>query len=186
MTKRQAPGDNSSATRFKKGQSGNPKGRPRKPKPPPSSPFAILDEMLTVHEQEGVTKLPLEDAMLIKTYQLAITGSRRAAKRIVKMIIERYKSNLQSQAPRAPRITRKVEHADPEDALEALEVLGIASRRANAHVDDSRNVCLRLERWAVGGGPKASKLRRTVEFGHPLHPRMDSQRPGGEMAEELS
>ena len=83
MTKRQPPGDGSAATRFKKGQSGNPNGRPRKPKPPPPSPFAILDEPLTVHEPEGVTKLPLEDAMLIKTYQLAIAGGRRAQKKIV-------------------------------------------------------------------------------------------------------
>ena len=159
MKTRQAPGDSSSATRFKKGQSGNPKGRQRKPKPPPSSPFAILDEMLTVHEPEGVAELSLEDAMLIKTYQLAITGNRRAGKKIVKMMIERYKSNLKSQAPRAPRITRKVEQVDPENALEALEILGIASRRANANAGDSRRGCLRLERWAV----EAALRRRTFE-----------------------
>jgi hypothetical protein len=46
MTKRQEPSAGSGSTRFKSGQSGNPKGRPRKPNPPPSSPFAILDELL--------------------------------------------------------------------------------------------------------------------------------------------
>ena len=69
MTKRPIPGAGSASTRFKRGQSGNPKGRPRKPKPPAPSPFAILDEMLTVHEAESVSELPLEDAMLIKTYR---------------------------------------------------------------------------------------------------------------------
>jgi hypothetical protein len=55
MTKRQLRGAGSASTRFKRGQSGNPKGRPRKPKPPPPSPFAILDELLTVHEPDSVT-----------------------------------------------------------------------------------------------------------------------------------
>jgi hypothetical protein len=154
MTKRQAPDAGSTATRFKKGQSGNPMGRPRKPKPPPPSPFAILDELLTVHEPESVSELPLEDAMLIKTYQRAITGSRRAWKKLVKMILERQKLRFKSRAPRSPRITRQIEE-DPENALEALEILGIASRTAG----DSQNAHLRLERWAV----EAALRRRSFE-----------------------
>ena len=113
MTKRSFPGAGSASTRFKRGQSGNPKGRPRKPRPPAPSPFAILDELLTVHEPESVSKLPLEDAMLIKTYQRAITGGRRAAKKIVKMILEREKLRFKSRALRSPRITRKVEQGGP-------------------------------------------------------------------------
>jgi hypothetical protein len=49
----------------------------------------FLDELLSVHDADSVSELPLEDAMLIKTYQRAITGSRRAGKKIVKMILER-------------------------------------------------------------------------------------------------
>jgi len=159
MTKRQEPSPGSAATRFKSGQSGNPKGRPRKPKPPPLSPFAILDELLPVHGPESVGELPLEDAMLIKTYQRAITGSRRAGKKIVKMILERHKRRFKSRAPRAPRFTPRIEEVDPENALEALEILGIASRRANATAGDSRNGYLRLERWAV----EAALRRRNFE-----------------------
>ena len=159
MTKRQAPGDGSAATRFKKGQSGNPKGRPRKPKPPPPSPFAILDELLTVHEPDGVSQLPLEDAMLLKTYQLAITWQS-----------SRSEENRQDD-PRAPegrrqgarvceaRELQRLIEPDPENALEALEILGIASRRANANASDSRNGYLRLERWAV----EAALRRRNFE-----------------------
>ena len=65
--------------------------------------------MLTVHEPESVSELPLEDAMLIKTYQRAITGSRRAGKKIVKMILEREKLRLKSRAPRSSRITSQIE-----------------------------------------------------------------------------
>jgi Family of unknown function (DUF5681) len=148
MTKRQEPSDGSTATRFKSGQSGNPKGRPRKPKPPAPSPFAILDELLTVHESDSVSELPLEDAMLIRTYQRAITGSSRTWKKIVKMILEREKFRFKSRALQVPRVASKIER-DPENALEALEILGIASREANTSVGDSRNGYLRLERWAV-------------------------------------
>jgi hypothetical protein len=158
MTKRQAPDAGSTATRFKRGQSGNPKGRPRKPRPPASSPFAILDELLTVHELGSVGELPLEDAMLIKTYQRAITGSRRAGKKLVKMILEREMLRFKSRALQAPRITSKLER-DPENALEALEVLGIASRTPNASVGDSQNGYLRLVRWAV----EAALRRRNFE-----------------------
>ena len=132
MTKRSFPGAGSASTRFKSGQSGNPKGRPRKPKPPPSSPFAILDELLTVHEPGSVSELPLEDAMLMQTYQLAITGSRRAGKKIVKMILEREKLRFKSRALQAPRITSKLE-LDPKNALDALEWLPHA--RLDADVD---------------------------------------------------
>ena len=152
------PGAGSAATRFKSGQSGNPKGRPRKPKPPPSSPFAILDELLPVHEPDGVSELPLEDAMLIKTYQRAITGGRRAGKKIAKMILERERLRFKSRAPRLPRITSQIEN-DPENAMDALEILGIASRKANANAGDSRNGYLRLERWAV----EAALRRRNFE-----------------------
>ena len=159
MTKRQEPSAGSGSTRFKSGQSGNPKGRPRKPKPPPSSPFAILDELLPVHEPGSVSELPLEDAMLIKTYQRAISGHRRAWKKLVKMILEREKLRFKSRALRSPRTTRKVEQVDPENALEAVEILGIASRTANANAGDCRNGDLRLERWAV----EAALRRRSFE-----------------------
>jgi hypothetical protein len=159
MTKRQEPSAGAGSTRFKSGQSGNPKGRPRKPKPPPSSPFAILDELLPVHGPGSVSELPLEDAMLIKTYQRAITGSRRAGKKLVKMILEREKLRFKSRALRSPRTTRKVEQVDPENALEALEILGIASRTAGANAGDDRNAHLRLERWAV----EAALRRRSFE-----------------------
>jgi hypothetical protein len=149
MTKNPMPKAGSAATRFKKGQSGNPKGRPRKPKPPVSSPFAILDVLLEVHEGDGVSQMRLEDAVLLKTYQRAISGSRRAGKKIVKMILEREKLR-ESRAPPRPPISIRYE-TDPENALEALQILGIASWTTDekANLDYGRNRRLRLQRWVV-------------------------------------
>ena len=75
--------------------------------------------------------------MLIKTYQRAITGHRRAGKKLFKMILEREKLRFKSRALRSPRTTRKVEQVDPENALDALEILGFASRTAGANAGDS-------------------------------------------------
>jgi hypothetical protein len=66
-----------------------------------------LDELLTVHEPENVNELPLEDAMLAKTYQRAINGGRRAAKKIVKMILERHKRRFKNHGARQTRIERQ-------------------------------------------------------------------------------
>jgi hypothetical protein len=174
MTKRPTPGAGSASTRFKSGQSGNPKGRPRKSKPPPSSPFAILDELLPVHEPGSVSELPLEDAMLIKTYQRAITGGLRTWKKIVKMILEREKLHFKSRAPRSPRIARQIE-GDPKSPLEALEILGIATRTAGANAGNSQNAHLRLERWAVEASLRRRSFEQTVEFGHTIHSEMDAR-----------
>jgi hypothetical protein len=160
MTKSRDPDSGSGATRFKKGQSGNPKGRPRKVKPPPApSPFAILDELFTVQDSESVSELPLEEAMLVKTYQRAIAGSRRAGKKIVKMILERQMRRLRRRATLPPKVKKQTEVIDPENALEALEILGIASKKANADGDPAENNHLRLERWAV----EAALKRRTFD-----------------------
>ncbi len=154
MTKRRDASAGSPSTRFKKGQSGNPKGRPLKPKPPTPSPFAILDELLRVDDLDSTSELALGDAMLIKTYQRAIAGGARAGKKIVKMIVERQKRRFKVQVTQTKPLTRLVE-VDPENALEALEILGIASRKAEDGYPSDR---LRLERWAVEAAMKRRDL----------------------------
>lgn len=162
----------SAATRFKKGQSGNPKGRPRKPRPPASSPFAILDELLMVQEQESVSELPLEDAILIKTYQRAITGSRRAAKKIVKMILKRQKLRFERRPPKAPPNRVIVELEDPTNALEAMEILGLASDVGNFNFK-----YMHLEPWAVEAALKRRNFNelRSEDKKHIRHWTRDSE-----------
>jgi hypothetical protein len=147
MTKRQAPDASSTATRFKRGQSGNPKGRPRKPKPPVSSPFAILDELLTVHEPGSVPAARgrhADQELSARDHWQPSPLGRKSSRCDPRA----RKAPPQRRAPRSPRITSQIEE-DPENALEALEILGIASRRANTNAGDSRDGRLRLERWAA-------------------------------------
>ena len=157
MSKASRPEDASTATRFPKGQSGNPKGRPRKVKALPSSPFAILDEKLTIESPDATSELGLETAMLIKTYQRAITGSRRAQKKLVKMVLQREAIRLKGRKPSVPGATLKIQNAEPENAFEALELLGIASRATSAGGSFPTPGPLALERWAVDAALKRLK-----------------------------
>lgn len=63
-------------SRFKKGKSGNPKGRPKKP----DDIFTVLNRALnrkvTVQGQER--KVPMRKALIRKLRELALSGDRRA------------------------------------------------------------------------------------------------------------
>src|SRR5262245_21799644 len=134
--------------RFKKGQSGNPGGRPKKVKEPPASAFDIvIDKTLTVVHNGVPRKLTAEEALQHRTYQDAIGGSRLAQREVLKMIAKR-EAALAARVgePRQQIIFR----AEPEDNADAaLQILGIAT--------DSREGLL-LEPWAVQA---ASARRRT-------------------------
>ena len=64
------------STRFRKGQSGNPRGRPRKQPDPQSSAFdVVIDRTLTI-VQDGVPReVTVDEALQHKTYQDAIAGA---------------------------------------------------------------------------------------------------------------
>src|SRR5205809_7236768 len=78
------------ATRFRKGQSGNPKGRPRAgPRLPPSAFDIVIDRTLTVTQNGKAREVMVEKALQQRTYQDAIAGSRLARREILKMIAKR-------------------------------------------------------------------------------------------------
>ena len=125
--------------RFKKGQSGNPSGRPKKVKEPPASAFDIvIDKTLTVVHNGVPRELTAEEALQHRTYQDAIGGSRLAQREVLKMIAKR-EAALAARVgePRQQIIFRR----EPEDKADAaLQILGIAT--------GSREGLL-LEPWAV-------------------------------------
>ena len=90
MSRPVGPGRPPVESRFRKGQSGNPKGRPKKVKPRAASAFDIvIDRTLTV-TQDGIPReVTVEEALQHRTYQEAIAGSRSARREILKMIAKR-------------------------------------------------------------------------------------------------
>lgn len=125
--------DDPHPTRFKKGRSGNPKGRPRKAARPAAaqSPLrVILDRSLTVDGLDGQRELTVEEALLQKTLEEALAGKRRARRKIFKMVLEREKVRAEAARKHAERAPRsgleppKSEH-DPRNADEVMRLLGI-------------------------------------------------------------
>ena len=81
------------ATRFRKGQSGNPQGRPRKKIEVRTSAFDIvIDRTLTIMQGGVPRDVTIDETLQHKTYQDAIAGNRAARREVLKMIAEREKA----------------------------------------------------------------------------------------------
>ena len=90
MTGKTGRGHPPASTRFRKGQSGNPKGRPRAGKAKTSSAFDIvIDRTLTVTRGGVPREVTVEEALQHQTYRDAIAGNRPARREILKMIAKR-------------------------------------------------------------------------------------------------
>lgn len=133
-------------TRFKKGQSGNPGGRPKLSRASAPSAFDIIDRTLTVQLNGASRELTVVEALEQKTYQLALKGSRKAQREVLKMIIahEHAKSDLTGRP--TPQILW--EDSDPENAFEAMRLLDIA-RLPDRRPPSFQNDAPLLEPWAV-------------------------------------
>ena len=99
--------------RFQKGQSGNPKGRPRKQLALPDatrSAFEIVFEKRVTVSQGGVDQeLSVEEALQLRTYQDALAGNRAARREVVKMIKKREKAIAESGQRILPSVTQKID-----------------------------------------------------------------------------
>ena len=80
------PGHPPKSTRFRKGVSGNPHGRPRKERPADStSAFGVvIDRKLTVTQDGKSREVTVEEALQHKTYQNAIAGNRSGQREVLK------------------------------------------------------------------------------------------------------
>jgi hypothetical protein len=170
--------DDAHPTRFKKGQSGNPKGRPRRTRKPSSasSPLqVILDRSLTVDGPDGPRALTVEEALLQKTLEDALGGQRRARRKIFKMVLEREKARAKAAEKRGVKRSTEykrptIEH-DPRNADEVLKLLGIAIEDARwANVEERYGGPLEDERLLIDTWAAQAALSRR-RGGEPLSDR---------------
>lgn len=136
------------STRFAKGVSGNPAGRPRLRRPHVSAFDIIFDKMLSV-TQNGIERdLTIDEALQLQTYQAALKGSRMATRQILKMI-ERREVAIAKLSP-APVSPMKFEmEYDSNNADEAMQILGIAERDGQQAEGERSHRPLRIASWAV-------------------------------------
>ena len=148
------------STRFRKGQSGNPRGRPRKQPVARHSAFnVVIDRTLTIIQGDKPREVTIEKALAHKTYQEAIAGKRAAQREVLKMIAKREKA-LAVKAPPVNPVEVIREGPDPKNADEALLILGICRRdcrpKPPRHAWTVERKHPLLESWAV----KAALARR--------------------------
>jgi hypothetical protein len=134
----------STDTRFRKGQSGNPKGRPRRePAHPPSAFDVLFDKTITA----GDHRLTLEEALQFKTLQKAFAGDPSARRQVLQWIAKREKAR-EAQRPQLTGLKLEFEHGDPRNVDEAMLILGIATLD-NRQDGDTKRQRLLLEPWAT-------------------------------------
>ncbi len=152
------------STRFRKGQSGNPSGRPRKqPVARPSAFNIVTDLILTITQGGKQREVTVEEALAHNTYRDAIAGNPPARRAVLKMILKREKA-LAAKAPPAKPVEVLKEGPDPVNADEVLLILGICRRDSRpkpprtAWTFDREH--LLLEPWAVEAALARRRLRK--------------------------
>ena len=156
------------STRFRKGQSGNPRGRPgKKPEKSASAFDVVIDRRLTIVQGGAQREVTVDEALQHKTYQDAIAGNRPARREVLKMIARREKAITKRTPPRRS-VERRIERVDPLNADEALLILGIACHDPRwTDSPPGKRERLLLEPWAVKaalGRRAGSRLdRREIE-----------------------
>ena len=109
------------ASRFRKGQSGNPKGRPRAQRPSTGSAFDIvMDKTLTVSRSGVAHQVSVEEALQHQTYRDAIAGNRAACNEVFRMIERRERAAAASGVKQRRNISVESELVDPQNADAAL------------------------------------------------------------------
>jgi len=135
-------------SRFEKGRSGNPAGRPKQRRPHVSAFDIVFDQVLTVTQGGTERELTVDEALQLQTYQAALKGSKMAVRTVLKMIEKREAALAKRNPPARHGVRMEVEHDSP-NAEAALRILGIA---VDGHVPPGGGEgarTLKLANWAA-------------------------------------
>lgn len=103
-------------TRFKKGQSGNPTGRPRQARALKTDLLDILDIEVAVSLPSGPERMTMQRAMTLSLGAKAVKGDVRAAQAIIKLI--------ELTAPERLKDTTETQSLDPGEKIMLARLLG--------------------------------------------------------------
>jgi hypothetical protein len=150
MSKKSRSDSTSNPGWFRKGSSGNPRGRPTASLPSRTSAFDIVvDKTLTVTHQGAMREITMEEALQQRTYRDAVAGKLMAQREVLKWI-EKREAWLAEHTPKASwQPIEQLSSPDPDNADPALLLLGLAAHNpARADIGGTRAQLL-LEPWAV-------------------------------------
>lgn len=146
-------------TRFGKGQSGNPAGRPKKRRPHVSAFDIIFDKALTVTQGGVERELTVDEALELQTYQAALKGSRMAVRKVLKMIEKREAAMANHSPPPTTAATREIHHS-ARNADEAMCILGIIEKDPAWGEEHPR---WKIANWAAQAGLSRPGRRQLKE-----------------------
>jgi len=147
-------------TRFQKGRSGNPNGRPRKQRVAPSAFDVVLDQILTVTQNGVERELTVDEALQLQTYQAALKGSRLAVRAVLRMI-EKREVAIAKLMPPAANAGFEIEY-DADNAEDALGILGISDLRRRTD-SSAYHGPVKLQTWATQAALSRPGRRRYTE-----------------------
>lgn len=150
MSEKTGPGRPPRKGQFRKGQSGNPKGRPKSRTEPRTSVFDVVTEKTLTVTRNGVPRaITMEEALQHRTYQDAVNGNRPAQREVLKWI-EKSEKYLAANSKRKPPKSKPLLFSpDPDNADTALLLLGITEPDPQRQDYGADRAQMLLEPWAV-------------------------------------